>query len=233
MGHAILEEGEEFFKIWEKGFDATLDKWANEIAADDGDSFKVRIPSDIKSGTYVLRTELIALHGNMKNLNQTKLAGPQWYIHCFNLDIIGSGTATPDGVTFPGEYKPTDYGLKFQPFMTYGSEVGATAQNSKYATPGPPMYNGKYDAPTGKPPVVKETGTYPPELEAKYEDMVRKIDKPGLVLSTFVNAAWHHYKTDADEFKKYPGLVIEATKETKKVVNSLLDDIEAFKKATQ
>jgi cellulase len=94
----------------------------------------LQIPSDIKAGTYVLRTEMIALHGNMKNLNQTSLAGPQFYNYCFNLDVIGNGMATPDGVKFPGAYKPTDYGLTFQPFMTYDSEVGGTAQNSKYVS---------------------------------------------------------------------------------------------------
>jgi hypothetical protein len=101
------------------------------------------------------------------------------------------------------------------------------------ATPGPPKYNGKYDAPVGQPPVVTETGTYPPALEAKYEEMWKKVEKPGLVLSTFVNTAWHHYKPDAAEFKKYPGMVVESSKETKQVVKGLMDDIEAFKKAAQ
>ncbi len=45
--------------------------------------------------------------------------------------------------------------------------------------PGPPKYNGKYDAPTGPPPVVapKDRGAFPPEFEAKYQDVKKKADK--------------------------------------------------------
>jgi hypothetical protein len=112
----------------------TLDKWGNEWAADNANSFKVQIPSDIKPGTYILRTELIALHGNMKNLRNGPLAGIQFYPHCFNIDIIGTGTASPEGVTFPGAYKPTDPSFTFQPFMTYGPESGTEA-NTGYVSP--------------------------------------------------------------------------------------------------
>jgi hypothetical protein len=114
-----------------------IDRWANEIASDNGDSFKIQLPSDIKPGSYVLRTELIALHGNMKDLKQQALKGQiQIYLHCFNLDIVGSGTATPEGVTFPGAYKATDPSLTFKPYMTYGVPDPAEAMewNSKYVS---------------------------------------------------------------------------------------------------
>jgi hypothetical protein len=110
------------------------DKWANQIAADEGHTFTIQLPSDIKSGTYVLRTELIALHGNMKNLNSTNLAGPQFYPYCVNIDVIGSGSMQPEGVTFPGAYKLSDYGLAFSPYMTYGEVESGIAQNSKYVS---------------------------------------------------------------------------------------------------
>jgi hypothetical protein len=59
----------------------------------------------------------------------------QIYPHCFNLEIFGSGTATPEGVSFPGAYKATDPGIKFQPFMTYGTNTtGGTEHNSKYVS---------------------------------------------------------------------------------------------------
>jgi cellulase len=113
-----------------------LDKWANEIAADNGNSYSVQIPSDIKAGTYVLRTELVALHGNMANLRDGPLYGAQVYPHCFNINVVGAGLATPEGVNIPGAYKSSDYGLAFQPYMTYKDEdtkIG-TAQNSKYVS---------------------------------------------------------------------------------------------------
>jgi hypothetical protein len=99
--------------------------------------------------------------------------------------------------------------------------------------PGPPKYSGKYDAPTGRAPVVTETGAYPPELELKYQDMLNRISRPGSDLASFVNTAWPHYKPDAAAFKKYPAMVQNASKETKSIVKSLMTDIEAFKKATQ
>jgi cellulase len=115
----------------------TVDRWANELASDNGDSFKIQLPSDIKPGNYVLRTELIALHGNMKELKQGALKGEiQMYMHCFNLDIIGNGTVVPEGVTFPGAYKPNDAAFIFDPYMTYGTPdpVAAIVHNSRYVS---------------------------------------------------------------------------------------------------
>ena len=83
-----------------------------------------------------MRTELIALHGNMKELKSNSIRNQvQIYPHCFNLEIVGSGSATPEGVTFPGGYINSDPGLTFAPFMTYGNDTtGATEYNSKYVS---------------------------------------------------------------------------------------------------
>ena len=90
-----------------------------------------QIPSDIKPGTYVLRTELVALHGNTQSMQPTPVSGPEFYIHCFNIDVTGSGIATPEGVIFPGAYKPDDKGLTFAPY--YGNGFGVE-KNSKYVS---------------------------------------------------------------------------------------------------
>lgn len=66
----------------------------------------------------------------------------------------------------------------------------------------------------------------------KYEDMIHKIEQPGIKLAVYVNTAWAHYKPDAAAFKKYPGMVKESGKETDAIVKSLVADLEAFKKAT-
>jgi cellulase len=92
-------------------------------------SFK--IPSDIKPGPYVVRTELLALHTNTKSFAMTPLGGPEFYLGCFNVDVIGNGTAAPEGATFPGAYKKGDAGLTFAPY--YGTGSGA-AVNSKYVS---------------------------------------------------------------------------------------------------
>jgi cellulase len=108
------------------------DKWANQDLLDHNGTFSVKIPSDIKSGTYVLRTELLSLHGNMGGfLESYAVSGAQFYPHCFNVEITGSGTSSPDGQTFPGIYNPKEIGLNFVPYTGSGSGV---QQNSKYVS---------------------------------------------------------------------------------------------------
>jgi cellulase len=92
-------------------------------------SFK--IPSDIKPGTYVVKTELLALHTNSPSFVLTPLGGPEFYLGCFNVKVIGNGTATPAGETFPGAYKAGDKGLSFAPYYGTGSGV---EKNSKYVS---------------------------------------------------------------------------------------------------
>ena len=104
-------------------------KWANEIASENGDSYKIQIPSDVKSGTYVLRTELIALHGNADQLSTTPLAGPQFYTYCFNVVVINSGNVRPDGVLFPGAY--TKEALRAGRYLPYKGVSAATIAKGK------------------------------------------------------------------------------------------------------
>jgi cellulase len=94
-------------------------------------SHSFQIPSDIKPGTYVIRTELLALHTNTPSFAMTPLGGPEFYLGCFNVEVIGNGTATPEGTTFPGAYKAGDKGLSFSPY--YGEGTGRE-QNSKYVS---------------------------------------------------------------------------------------------------
>jgi lytic cellulose monooxygenase (C1-hydroxylating) len=75
------------------------------------------LPSDIKPGLYILRTELLALHGNRMSSIPTAFSGPQFYTHCFNVEISGEGNATPQGVQFPGGYKRDDPGVKFNLYV--------------------------------------------------------------------------------------------------------------------
>jgi len=222
-----------FFKIYEKGFDAALDKWANQIASDNNDTYHVQIPSDIKPGTYVLRTELIALHGNFKELKTNLIREQiQVYNHCFNIEVIGNGSATPEGVTFPGAYKPTDFGFTFRPFMTYGNDTtGATEQNSKYVPPGPPLYKGRYDPPTGPRPVVKETGAYPPgsDIAAEYQSLIKTLEAPALQAADYINAKWPGYKADPNFLAGFAGVGLKVIAETLEVMMKTKARIEALK----
>jgi hypothetical protein len=64
-------------------------------------------------------------------LESYAVSGPQFYPHCFNVEITGSGTTIPDGQTFPGLYNPKEIGLNFVPYTGSGSGV---QQNSKYVS---------------------------------------------------------------------------------------------------
>jgi hypothetical protein len=167
-----------WFKISERGYNDKL--WANEqlIKADRRDTFQ--LPSDIKPGMYVLRTELVSLHYATRT-------GPQFYSHCFNVDITGDGTATPEGVLIPGAYAANDPSLVFRLYK----EGGVENNWENYKVPGPAKYAGKYEAPTGSAPVVseKERGVFPAAFQAKYDAFKAKEDKEGLEFNAKLNEA--------------------------------------------
>jgi hypothetical protein len=154
--------------------------WANEKLIKNDRKNTFQIPSDIKPGMYTLRTELLALH-------YSSTQGPQFYPHCFNLQISGSGTVTPPGVKFPGAYKANDPSLVGNLFNSAGQPLNW----EKYVIPGPRKYAGKYDAPTGLAPVVseKDRGVFPPEFQAKYEAFKKKEDEEALTFNDKLNAA--------------------------------------------
>jgi cellulase len=162
-----------FFKISDLGYNKEKKLWANEELIKQNYTDHFKIPSDIKPGRYVLRTELLALHGNSMSSEPTLYSGPQFYTHCFNVEISGNGNAVPEGVTFPGGYKRNDSGVKFN------LRTATQPDRDNYVIPGPPKYVGKYDPPVGEKPVVsaQDTGAFPPEFEVKYQAYKLKADK--------------------------------------------------------
>jgi len=169
-----------FFKIDGKGYNTQTKLWANEQMIKDDRKNTIQLPSDIKPGMYVLRTELLALH-------YSNTQGPQFYPHCFNIQINGTGTVSPPGVKFPGGYKANDPSLVGNLYNSAGQPLNW----DKYVIPGPPKYAGQYGAPTGPAPVVaeKDRGVFPPEFEAKYEAFKKKVDQEALTFNDKLNAA--------------------------------------------
>jgi cellulase len=78
-----------------------------------GNRDQFKLPSDIKPGLYILRSELLSLHSNGHLANPGLRGLPQFYTHCFNIEISGSGNVTPPGVHFPGGYRKGDLGVGF------------------------------------------------------------------------------------------------------------------------
>ncbi|KAJ1727356.1 hypothetical protein LPJ61_004612 [Coemansia biformis] len=122
-------EGNVWIKIYEDGWNTDTRSWAvDKLIANNG-ILSFTIPADIKPGNYLLRTEVIALHGSRR------IGGTQFFPNCVHITITGSGTATlPAGVAFPGAYKPEDPGILYR--------RDKKGDNSGYIIPGPPLYSG-------------------------------------------------------------------------------------------
>ncbi len=115
-----------FFKIDGAGYDAAAGLWAAQKLIANGNSWLVQIPSDLKAGNYVLRHEIIALHG-AQSAN-----GAQAYPQCVNLKVTGSGTNVPSGIAGTSLYTATDPGILFNPYVS----------SPVYTVPGPALIAG-------------------------------------------------------------------------------------------
>ncbi|KAI1470487.1 lytic polysaccharide monooxygenase [Daldinia caldariorum] len=103
-------------------------KWADDLIIENGLTWKVKIPSSIKAGNYVLRHELIALHEGGTE------GKAQMYPQCINLKISGSGTQSPEGVVGTSLYTSTDAGILHN---IYNDEKLSSVAD--YKIPGPAL----------------------------------------------------------------------------------------------
>ncbi|RDW92665.1 hypothetical protein BP5796_02059 [Coleophoma crateriformis] len=115
-----------FFKIQEKGL--TNAAWASDELIANNKSWVIDIPSTIAPGNYVLRHEIIALHG------AGSTDGAQNYPQCINLEVTGSGTDSPSGTLGTALYTETDPGILVNIY------VDLTTLD--YVIPGPALYSG-------------------------------------------------------------------------------------------
>ncbi|KAF3190325.1 hypothetical protein TWF106_004582 [Orbilia oligospora] len=97
--------GLKWFKIYEDGLDVATNTWAvDKLIANKG-FMDFKLPSCIPPGNYLLRGELLALHG------AGQYPGAQFYMSCAQINIIGGGSASPPTVNFPGAYAGSDPGI--------------------------------------------------------------------------------------------------------------------------
>ncbi|KAL6410600.1 endoglucanase [Ilyonectria robusta] len=119
----------EFFKISVSGLiDMSLQsgKWGADVLVANGFSWTVQIPANLAAGNYVLRHEIIALHGSGQP------NGAQNYPQCFNIKVTGGGSLAPAGVKGTSLYKSNDPGILFNLYTTPLS----------YTIPGPTLVSG-------------------------------------------------------------------------------------------
>ncbi|KAF6810882.1 glycosyl hydrolase family 61 [Colletotrichum sojae] len=125
-------------KIDNAGYDESGKGWAAAELIKNNNEWPVTIPSNLAAGKYVLRHEIIAMHGaGSEN-------GAQNYPFCVNVEITGSGTENPEGVLGTELYTPTDAGILFNPYTTI----------TNYVPPGPALFGpgsgfGKQEAGAG------------------------------------------------------------------------------------
>lgn len=118
----------EFFKIGQSGLiddSAVPGTWASDKLIANNNTWTANIPKDIAPGQYVLRHEIIALH------SAGQADGAQNYPQCVNIEVTGSGTATPSGVVGTKLYTSDAPGI-----------VVNIYQSLSYQIPGPTLYAG-------------------------------------------------------------------------------------------
>ncbi|KAI1311824.1 endoglucanase-4 [Xylaria venustula] len=99
--------------------------WVTDTLIANNFTSSTTIPKNLKAGDYVIRHEIIALHGG-ENLN-----GAQNYPQCLNLRVSGSGSVAPSGGTLGSSlYENTDPGILFNLYVSYTS----------YPYPGPDLW---------------------------------------------------------------------------------------------
>ncbi|KAK0636099.1 glycoside hydrolase family 61 protein [Bombardia bombarda] len=117
--------GPGWFKIQEDGMrsDST---WGTDRVVNGQGRHTITIPSCIAPGQYLLRAEMIALHG------ASQYPGAQFYMECAQINVVGgTGAKTPSTVSFPGAYSGSDPGVKlsiYWPVVT------------NYVIPGPSVF---------------------------------------------------------------------------------------------
>ncbi|KAN0102649.1 glycoside hydrolase family 61 protein [Hyaloscypha variabilis] len=118
--------GSGWFKISEAGLtNVASQTWATQDLISNQGKQTITIPSCLADGQYLLRPELIALHGASSS------GGAQFYMECAQINVTGgTGTKTPATVSLPGAYKASDPGILINIYKTLTS----------YTIPGPEVF---------------------------------------------------------------------------------------------
>ncbi|KAI1121721.1 glycosyl hydrolase family 61-domain-containing protein [Nemania abortiva] len=118
--------GSGWFKIQEDGY--TNGAWGTSKVIKNGGIHAITIPDCLADGQYLLRAEMIALHG------AGSPNGAQLYMECAQINISGgSAKVSPATYSIPGIYKQNDPGLLINIYQMTSS--------STYTIPGPDVFS--------------------------------------------------------------------------------------------
>ncbi|KAK4192207.1 family 61 putative glycoside hydrolase [Podospora australis] len=133
-----------WFKIQEDGHNNG--NWGTSKVINNAGLHYIDIPSCIENGQYLLRAEMIALHGAGSS------GGAQLYMECAQINIVGgTGSAKPKTYSIPGIYKQNDPGILVN--------IYSMSPSSKYTIPGPPVFTCDGSSSGGSGPAVTEPET--------------------------------------------------------------------------
>ncbi|KAJ7188875.1 glycosyl hydrolase family 61-domain-containing protein [Mycena filopes] len=111
------------------------------LPLENGSKWSIKIPSSLKSGQYMIRHELAAMH-NPKTSNPT--TGPQLYIACIQLDVTNGGDVSlPAGTQAKSLYKPDG---AFANINVYSDSFNP----ANVEIPGPAVWDGVSSTDDGK-----------------------------------------------------------------------------------
>ncbi|KAL5519546.1 hypothetical protein ACEPAH_1229 [Sanghuangporus vaninii] len=151
-----------WFKIDEMGLASNNpDYWANQVLNDNCGHWTCTVPS-VAPGNYLLRAETIALH------TAASSGGAQFYMSCFQLNVGGSGSASPDTVNFPGAYSSDDPGILINIYQDL----------SAYTVPGP--------TPFGATSPLPASTAYP--TTATWDTALQPTTVPAAPIASAINA---------------------------------------------
>ncbi|KAF7555645.1 hypothetical protein G7046_g6506 [Stylonectria norvegica] len=133
-----------WFKVQEGGRDGTSNTWATSPLMVSGNSgINYTIPKCLKSGYYLVRHEIIALHAAYQ------YPGAQFYPGCHQLQVTGTGSTVPSSlVSFPGAYAGSDPGITYDSYKgEFFFEAAAQRRDllivytaTTYKIPGPALF---------------------------------------------------------------------------------------------
>ncbi|RYO97449.1 hypothetical protein DL765_011193 [Monosporascus sp. GIB2] len=126
--------GAGWFKIDELNY--VGGRWANEIMSAKDMKHSFKLPARLASGEYLLRSEMLALHGA-----QT-VGGAQFYIGCMQLKITGPGGSCSPKISLPGAYNAQDPNIYIPNFYFGFDPTTYVAPGGKVATCSAGMSNG-------------------------------------------------------------------------------------------
>lgn len=120
-------------KIDEEGYDSSSQLWAVDNLISNSGKKDFTVPSSLAAGQYLVRQEIIALHEANVLYTDDSSRGAQFYPSCVQIEITGSGSASPDeDYDINDGYSSDSTGILFNIYDEFDS----------YPIPGPELWDG-------------------------------------------------------------------------------------------